>query len=665
MKESKEPQATPRGPRCARLRCSPSKPGREGTTPGRVGDFARVPFALADACALAALSWADRALVDTIAAYVYGVFGPEFRAGLPTSYREMAAILSWGLPITRARVERLIWRRIVVRRYAPEDGRGQRAYRYAIGHPSEWLDEEGVPLELVTGLPRVEDGAWLYPQGDMAAIVCYSGRSSPVLNVSTLSPEPVDNGKSRECLPLAHCASKAPGGPHVSAEPERTANAHTRASNKGSENNDPRSFAVATSGKPFPVDGLWIEGNGKERAGLLATIAAYLDPLVPGWVRAWLCPLDVPAAIVLDVQDRIVRASRNRKRWPLDTIRAAIARAAFLAPAREAERLELARAAEEAARLDREERRRVTCRHVAALLERIGAALELRAHVRVEVTPDEWRAIEESNETLSALYPPLERGDAAELELAEAACHAVEYVDRLDAIEAELSAGVPLESGAAQGMILPAIGASNVTSERQDRGPSADPCDIPLSGALPCRQCREGCPEAMARDAWIESSPEGPPFDHLADPSIAHPVADAAPFVDPWEKRIGLVGPLDPGEDGAHRAGIEALPGEDRNDRADPLLIRFRGPDPDLDPLLDAGEVPDVERGEFGSPEAPGHPEEDQGPIPAPGDGRRAGADHGPEFGDTEWSRLLAATMARLRAGRPAERGPNDRGLGR
>jgi hypothetical protein len=663
VQESQEVKAAPRGPRCARLRSCPSNPSREGTTPARVGDFARVPFALADACALAAFSWADRALVDTIAAYVFGVFGPEFREGLPTSYRELSAILSWGLPLTRARVERLIWRRIIVRRLAPEDGRGQRAYRYAIGHPSEWLDVEGVPLELETSLPRVEDGAWSYPQGDPAAIVCYSGRSTPVLNVSTLSPEPVDNSGVHGRLHPSPNSSKGSKGPTISAELEKAANAHTRASNKGSENNDPRSFVAAASTKPNPVDGLWIEGHAKDSAGLLSAIAEYLDPLVPGWVRSWVCPLDVPAAIVLDVQDRIERASRNRKRWPRDTIRAAISRAAFLAPAREADRLELARVAEEARRLEREARMRATCRHAAALLERIGAALELREHVRVEVTPEEWRAIEESRETLAALYPALERGDGAELELAEAACFAVEHVDRLDAIEAELSAGEPLESGAAQRMIPPAIGPSNVAAQGEDRGPSADPGNIPLSGPLPCGKGCEGCPQAMPTHAWIEPGPEGRPLDHLGDTPITHPLPDASPLVDPREKGIGLVGPLDPGEDGAHGAGIEALPGEDRDDRADPLLIRFRGPDRNLDPFLDARDAPHVEGGEFGSAESAGHPEEDQRPIPAPGHGRGAGGDHGAEFGETEWARLLADTVSRLRAGRPAKGGTNDRGL--
>jgi hypothetical protein len=411
------------------------------------------------------------------------------------------------------------------------------------------------------------------------------------------------------------------------------------------------------------VDGLWIEGRNGARVGLLDAIAAYLDPLVPGWAIAWLCPLDVPDRVVLDVQERAARVARNAIRWPLTTIRAAIARAAFFAPVRERAREEEARAAVEAARVDREARRARTCRHVAALLERTGAALELRGHVRAEITEAEWRAVEESRETLAALFPALERGDASELELAEAACHAAEYVDRLDVIEAELADGEPLQAAPAQRVILPPIDPSNVSPEGQDRGPSPDAGYIALCGPLARREGRERGPEAMSRDPGVDPGPEGGSFDRFRDRPPSHPIPDPPPLVDPGEQGISPVGALDPREGCPHGARVEAFPEQDRHDGALALGVGFRRGDPNLDPLLHAGHVAHVEGGEFGTAEPARNPKEDQGAIAASRDGDGARRDHGPEFRETEWTRLLSRTLARLRSGRAAEGRPDDRGL--
>lgn len=656
--EVKEAKPAPQGARCSRF------PG--GTTPARLGSFARVPFEVCEACGGARLDWADRALLDLISGYLYGVHAPAYRDGLPTSYRELARILGWSVSMTGARVERLLWRRVLVRRPAPDDRRGQHAYRYAIGHPSGWRDADGLPLDLPCPLPEVADGNWCYLEGDAASILTYGGHSPPVLVEERLSPEPADNPSVHDRLHLDADHLKGTSARRDPRDPPEGASDHTRASDLRSEDTDPRSSEVLPgrsrrkgSGSD-PVDGLWIDLGQGRRLGLLDAIAERLDGEVPGW-DSWRDPSDVPAHLILDLQERIARIAANGLRLAADTVRSAVLRAAVFSPLREARRAELIRVqvAREAAQL--QERRAHVLARGFALAERAAVALQAREIVRSDTTPAEWRALDEDRRMLIDLLRPIELGELGELGMAEAVIHAIEHVDRLDVIEDQLAQGEPLQATPAEGMIPPSVGVPDIAAQGGDRGPSADPGDVALWGACPSCQGRERCPQGVPPDPRVEPGPlRGPPYDLSYGPP-AHPPPDSAPSVDPFEQGPILPIIADPGQDGAHRAGRELLPGEDRHDVALPLLVDLARPDRQLYPLFDLPHVAQIEGRQLGSPEAACDAQEQDRPIAGACETGGARVDHGAQLCEGEWARDLDRARARLEASRPAQGCPDDR----
>lgn len=620
-------------PRLRLQRNSPHNSSRLGTTPAIVGLYEQRPHVIDRACMRAWLDAWERAAVDFLSHFLFGVYSEHFQdTGVPTSYREVAQWMSEqaDTEVTHQDVGvlfgELLRRRIILRKAEDHtDWRGPQAYRYTLAHPSVW-DSEGLSREVETdgGVEPVWEG-WRDRVGDELPTLRFKrGQRDklPVLPVEYApadpEPEPVDNSRFHVGTEIGQSGLLRTGSSY-----------EVDSDIRGRVPSNPEKKPGMIFDCGHPIWGYWIirwVGKGcRERRWLLEEVLYWLDRDRPGWREVPFRDIrSVPPKLVEDVRRRLNDIdSDSEADWNPGVAAQAIVAASL-------EHAAIERYSEERDRRADEDQQREQLQTVRGMLQsakdlraRASAVLALPRRMHGETSRREIRDLAATTLQLSRMLDAGDEAISQEFEVFRALVLRIVWEDGLDCIEEECRRARRLldrsperseHVGTVERISLLDVAGRGVDELVPDMAPD------PVEGDFPTSQLGDTAPsEGMTPEG-------GRVFDlrsgcELADHSSdgagnQRPVHDSPVTVDGPEEWTGLdLGGSPPLSDGPNRAEQVRCPEWDPDDPADPTLVRLVPPDTDDHLSGDVGQVIDEQRHQGTAAESCGKSHGQHGPI--------------------------------------------------